>query len=236
MRYAIFSDIHGNLQALETIMEDIKKNEFDKVICLGDVIALGPNSKECLDIIINNNVNMVLGNHELYYLKGTSIDNKIENGEKEHQLWVSDSLNDKHFKFLNKCPITLEEENGSDKIDFQHFLIKNVENQYPFENIEIVKNDDIYKKIEPIDARYIFIGHEHEAFQTNIDNKTLIDVGSSGCIKENETFYTILTIDKENVNIEKKILKFDRKEFDKTMNESHYPEKSIISKIFFGIN
>ena len=69
MKIAIFSDIHGNLQALESIITDIKKNNYDEVICLGDVIAMGPNPKECLDLIICNNYKMLLGNHELYYLK-----------------------------------------------------------------------------------------------------------------------------------------------------------------------
>ena len=45
MKVAIFSDIHGNLEALEAILEDIKKNQFDEVICLGDVIGIGPSPK-----------------------------------------------------------------------------------------------------------------------------------------------------------------------------------------------
>lgn len=81
-KIAIFSDIHGNLQALESIIKDIKEKQIDNVYCLGDVIGIGPNPKECLDIIIKNNINMVLGNHELYFLKGTNIDKSIEEDEK----------------------------------------------------------------------------------------------------------------------------------------------------------
>ena len=47
-------------------MENEKINE---IICLGDTIGIGPNPKECMDLIINNDIKMVLGNHELYYLK-----------------------------------------------------------------------------------------------------------------------------------------------------------------------
>ena len=54
-----FSDIHGNKEALTAIIEDIKKENIDEVICLGDTIGIGPNPKECLDLIINNNIKMV---------------------------------------------------------------------------------------------------------------------------------------------------------------------------------
>ncbi len=33
-----------------------------------------------------------------------------------------------------------------------------------------------------------------------------------------------------------RVLKFDREKFVKTLNECTYPEKSIISKVFFGVN
>lgn len=66
MKIAVFTDIHGNYEALKSIIEDIKKLKIDSIICLGDTIGIGPNSKECLDLIIENNITMILGNHELY--------------------------------------------------------------------------------------------------------------------------------------------------------------------------
>ena len=53
---AIITDIHGNLEALEAILKDIKTQEIDEVICLGDTIGIGPNSKECIDLLMENNV------------------------------------------------------------------------------------------------------------------------------------------------------------------------------------
>ena len=65
-RIAVFSDIHGNAPVLEAIIKDIKVNNIDEVICLGDTLGLGPLPGECIDLIIDNNIYMVLGNHELY--------------------------------------------------------------------------------------------------------------------------------------------------------------------------
>ena len=65
-----------------------------------DVIELGPNSKECLDLIINNHIKLILGNHELYYLNGTEIEKmsdniKIKYGLKIHWeiiIWFSKKM------------------------------------------------------------------------------------------------------------------------------------------------
>lgn len=50
MRIAIISDIHGNLEALKATLENIEKRNVDKIICLGDIIAKGVHSKECIEI------------------------------------------------------------------------------------------------------------------------------------------------------------------------------------------
>lgn len=68
-RIALISDIHGNLEALESILEDIKTKNIDEIICLGDTIDIGPNSKECIDLLIENNVKSVLGDCEIYLLR-----------------------------------------------------------------------------------------------------------------------------------------------------------------------
>ena len=46
MRYAIFSDIHGNLEAWNRVLEDIQALEADVLICLGDVVGYGPKPDE----------------------------------------------------------------------------------------------------------------------------------------------------------------------------------------------
>ena len=50
---AAFSDVHGNLEALEAILSNMEKQEFDEIVCLGDVIGIGPNPRECLALILN---------------------------------------------------------------------------------------------------------------------------------------------------------------------------------------
>lgn len=69
MRYLVFSDVHGNLPALEAVLE--KEKEVSGYINLGDVVNYGPWSNECVEIIdtLENCIN-IAGNHEDYFISG----------------------------------------------------------------------------------------------------------------------------------------------------------------------
>lgn len=50
-RRAVISDIHGNLEALTAVLDDVRDQRIDDLICLGDIVGYGPNPAECLDTI-----------------------------------------------------------------------------------------------------------------------------------------------------------------------------------------
>ncbi len=64
MKRAIISDIHGNLEALETVLSQIATQGVDEIVCLGDIIGYGPNPCECLDQVIKHCKFCLLGNHD----------------------------------------------------------------------------------------------------------------------------------------------------------------------------
>ena len=69
-----------------------------------------------------------------------------------------------------------------------------------------------------------------------INNKKIYGVGSSGCVKSNETFYHVINIDNNGiVSYEKIIINYDREQFENILNNINYPDKDFISKVFFGI-
>ena len=63
MKRAIISDIHGNLTALNAVMEDIAAQGVTEIFCLGDVVGYGPNPRECLDEVMKFDL-CILGNHD----------------------------------------------------------------------------------------------------------------------------------------------------------------------------
>ena len=64
MKLALISDIHGNLEALQAVLEDIRKQSITDIYCLGDVIGYGPNPRECLDLVRQRTKVCILGNHD----------------------------------------------------------------------------------------------------------------------------------------------------------------------------
>ena len=66
MKYAIIADIHGNLEAFQVVLEDIRAQKATHIVCLGDVVGYNANPKECLKIIRDMNIPCVKGNHDEY--------------------------------------------------------------------------------------------------------------------------------------------------------------------------
>jgi len=65
MRLAVFSDTHGNLDALEQVIKDIDRSAVDEVISLGDNIGYGPEPDRVIKKLKALKIPSVLGNHEL---------------------------------------------------------------------------------------------------------------------------------------------------------------------------
>ena len=67
-RYAILSDIHGNLFALKEVFDDLVNQEIESIILLGDLIDYGMQSNESVEFIKENLSSKIIcniwGNHE----------------------------------------------------------------------------------------------------------------------------------------------------------------------------
>lgn len=69
MRIGLISDIHGNLIALESVLSELKQEQIDRVICLGDVAALGPQPREVIGRLRELSCPVVMGNTDDWYLQ-----------------------------------------------------------------------------------------------------------------------------------------------------------------------
>jgi len=64
MRYAIISDVHANLAALEKVLQRIESERCDRVICLGDLVGYGPFPNECIQLVEEAADFVLAGNHD----------------------------------------------------------------------------------------------------------------------------------------------------------------------------
>ena len=251
-RYAIITDIHGNVEALNEILKDIKGKNVDDIFCLGDIIGIGPNSKECINKLIEWNVKSILGNHELYLLKGTDIEPSIVGEEKEHYKWVKKSLTEKEINYVKELPLFYEinidydEEVDNKKLILCHYLIANAELEQPFEKSNLKEEINLWIKYNDPNVIYI-IGHLHKSFVLNevegincdyveaiqeLPNIEIVD--SAGCSYDEYVSYLLIEIDK-GIKFKRIKVKFDRKEFINKVTNTDFPDKKNILKWFYGV-
>ncbi len=64
MKFAIFGDIHGNLEALQAVLRDAQEQGCANYVCLGDIVGYGANPVECLEAVRSMDCPVVRGNHD----------------------------------------------------------------------------------------------------------------------------------------------------------------------------
>jgi predicted phosphodiesterase len=99
MKYAILADIHGNLEALQVVLEDCKTQGATHYACLGDVVGYNANPKECLDIIRGMGMPVVKGNHDEYCSTDTALDGFNAHAAEAVE-WTRQQLSDEDRQWL----------------------------------------------------------------------------------------------------------------------------------------
>lgn len=104
MRYAVISDIHGNLQALEVVLHDISSRGIDAILCLGDVVGYGPEPNECIARLQAEHILTLAGNHDWAVIGRLDLDyfNPLA---REAILWTRHVLIPEGRAFLESLPL-----------------------------------------------------------------------------------------------------------------------------------
>lgn len=234
MKIGIITDIHNNLIALDTVLNEIE-NKCDMIICCGDIIGIGPYPEETVQRMMKiKNLIAVRGNHEKYLLEG--MPDKYPNNEQmgieemKHHKWEHKQLSNNSVEFLKSLPYSRNLEIDGKKIAIMHYAMDD-ENQYK----SFGKN--IEKLFSFVDADIIIYGHEHNRNICNT-NKCYINVGSLGCPAKDKNIarYGILEITNGKVNIEAREIKYDSQAVIDKINEYNYPASAEIKRFFYGIS
>jgi predicted phosphodiesterase len=110
VRTALIADIHGNLVALDAVLSDIERRRVDRVVCLGDVAATGPQPCEAIDRIAEIGCDVVMGNTDEWLIEPR--DESIEDDDTrrivEIDLWGHEQLGGHHLDRLREYRPLLE--------------------------------------------------------------------------------------------------------------------------------
>ncbi len=106
MRTAVISDIHGNLEALISVLGDIQSRQVDSIVSLGDNIGYGADSEKVIQLLIANDIPSVLGNHEIAVLNDKVFNWYTEEVKKAIEIAI-ESLSEDSLKYLRKSKISI---------------------------------------------------------------------------------------------------------------------------------
>ena len=106
MKYGIYSDIHGNLEALQRVFESMNRMGVEKKVCLGDIVGYGPYPNECVELVAENSAIVVLGNHDSVAIGRDSSDEWNNYNAQKAIEWTSKVLTPASVNFLSSLPYT----------------------------------------------------------------------------------------------------------------------------------
>ncbi len=153
MKYAIVSDIHSNLEALNVVIEEIEKRKVDHIICLGDVVGYGANPSECLAIITDEAEAIIMGNHD-QAVEDVELRNYFNDWAKTAIEWTAKKLtSEEKRKIRNFSPIVIDQKAN---VTWSHSSIHEPEEfHYLFQFMDA---ESSFKKLE---TNFGFFGHTH---------------------------------------------------------------------------
>ncbi|MEI7634368.1 MAG: metallophosphoesterase family protein [bacterium] len=203
-RIGVFSDIHGNLHALESVLEQMTSLGADVMICCGDVVGYGGNPNECVNILRERQISTIAGNHDFAALDLTD-SGTFNPAARRAIIWTQEALTPENARWLRERPLDIE----AFGMLFVHASPLN-----PHEWSYIITMGDARESFRHFTHRFCFIGHSHMPFVVENENgrlngpctpviqikkscRYIVNVGSVGQPRDRnpDSCFTILDLD-----------------------------------------
>ncbi len=214
MKVAVLSDIHGNFQALESVMEDVKANNCEQVFCLGDLAMAGPQPRMVIDYVRKqNNWTVIQGNTDKMIAEFSpeilqNVKNNfpvMANALADDVIFIEEDKKDYLRNLPAQKELTLE---GVKLLLVHGSPRRNNEDILPDMPLKIIE-----EMLEGTNADLIFCGHTHvpAGYQTN-KKQTVVNVGSAGrpMTDEPKACYVIADFQDGGFSIEHRFIDYDR--------------------------
>jgi putative phosphoesterase len=223
VKIAFISDIHSNLQALETVLKDITEREVDEIYCLGDLTSYHCFPNEVIDTVRQRNIPTIMGNNDLDIVEG-----RIRVGSPKE--WNLKELSSKNLNWLKSLPDEIEIQKLNRKIKLVHGSPRKID-EYMYEG-----TNSTTSLLRGEEADILVVGHTHLPYYCKYGDKLLINSGSVGKPKlgrPNAT-YAILELDWNLERVEIVELEYPLEELVEALVKNGFSEK-LIEEIRTGV-
>ena len=180
MRVAAIYDMHGNLPALEAVLQEIRQEKVDHIVVGGDALP-GPMPRETLDRLRNLDtlVHFIYGNGEVAVLQQMAGKEPAAVPEAYRPVirWTAEQLHPEHQQWLSTWPKTVTLEiSGVGSVLFCHATPQNENDIFT----RLTPNHRLLPLFEKLNAAVVVCGHTHMQFDRKIAHTRVVNAGSVG--------------------------------------------------------
>ena len=151
MRYAVLSDVHGNLEALSAVLADAASEGALGVLCLGDAVGYGADPVACVELLGERSTGMVAGNHE-YGALGLLDLRWFNPAARAAALWTREQLGADHQGYLSGLPLSSA---------LGEATCVHASPRRPEEWDYLLSAEDGFEAFADFATRLCFVGHSH---------------------------------------------------------------------------
>lgn len=197
-RLAIFSDLHGNNAATETVLTAIDAARPDAVYCLGDLVGYGAHPNETIALIRERGIPTIMGNYD----DGVGFDrddcgcaykdaDERERGQ-QSLMWTQAVTTDEHKAYLRTLPPEIRFEAEGTRFRLVHGSPRRM-NEYLFADRDPRSLERIAQQAA---ADVLIFGHTHRPWVREIGGVLFINAGSVGKPKDGDPHaaWALLTV------------------------------------------
>ena len=243
MKFAVITDIHGNAPALAAVLNEIDmRNDLEHIYCLGDMIAIGPDTNAVLELLFSrDDISMIKGNHDeavLAIIKGEPHPSSHPH-VKEHHEWVAKGIDEKFIHKLDRLPRFIRKDILGRSVFFTHYHVdaKKIDAHIsvdPFARIVQPSLENMEELFGPQDFNLICFGHHHPVHFFKGEHTTYLNPGSLGCAEDSVARYAVVTIEANDIQVELLEAEYDNTGFLMSYETLNVPARDFILKAFHG--
>ncbi len=188
MRIAIFSDVHGNLPALDAVLTDVRSQQPDAVYCLGDLVGYAPFPNEVVERIRHEAIPTIMGNYDdgVGFERdecGCAYREQEERRRGDQSLrWTKAHVTADNKAFLRTLKPEIRFEADGRRVVLVHGSPRKI-NQYLFEDRP---TSSFQRLAASSNADIIVFGHTHKPYAKVVDGVLFLNVGSVGKPKDGD--------------------------------------------------
>ncbi len=216
MRILILADIHANWPALQALNEP-----YDVCLCLGDLVDYALEPAPCIDWVRRHAHHVVRGNHDHGVAQNVTIQGR--NGFKYltsvTRPVTRERLSDEDLRYLSRLPLTQMVTLDDTRFLLVHATPRDPLDEYAPPDVELWK-----RRLQDVEADVICVGHTHQPYVLEVDNKLVINPGSIGQPRDGDPRGSYAIIEDNQVELRR--LEYPVAETLRVIQESSLPEEA----------